>query len=514
MRRARRFRDGLRAPERAQAEALGRILHLAAGAPYGRCLGVTADLGYHSFAQRVPIVDYEDLRPWIEREAATGVPQLSREPAVLFERTSGSSGRCKLVPYPQALLDSFNACFVIWAHDVLAHGPRFGSCRMFWGMSPALDTGGRTPHGTPISLADDAGYLAPRYQRLLGRLLVAPPGLKRITDGPEYRRALAAVLVAEPGLEIVSVWSPTYLLSILDTITERRSEIVADLRAGRTGPAGEIALPAGSPRRVAPLADAAIRWDRLWPELKLISCWTDAAAATFLPALRQAFPGALIQGKGLLATEAAMTVPLFDAPAPVPVVDEVFLEFESADGVVRRLHELEEGVEYGVIVSQTGGFLRYRIGDRVQVTGRVERTPCLRFRGRAGGGSDLAGEKLDEAFARTVLAAELGPDGHCSYLAPLRGAGSPSGAPGYSCITDHPAGDIDPESLARRLDDALSRSYQYRQARHLGQLNPLRVEYRTDARAAYEACQLGRGLRWGNIKFTALVTAFGAEWDR
>ena len=500
VRRARRFRDALRDPQRAQAETLGRILRIVAGSPYARALGVAADLSYDTFAARMPIVGYEDLRPWIDREAATGVPQLSSEPAVLFERTSGSSGKSKLVPNTRSLLESFNACFVIWASDVLKHGPRLETGRMFWGVSPAIETGARTPHGTPISLADDAGYLAPRYQRLLARLLVAPTELKRITDGEAYRRALAAVLVAEPELEIVSVWSPTYLLAILDTITTRRGEIIADLRAGRTGPRGEIELRAGAPARASLLADDLIRWDWVWPQLKLVSCWTDAAAGTFVPALRQAFPQALIQGKGLLATEAALTVPLFGAPAPVPLVDEVFLEFESNEGSVRRPHELEEGAEYGIVVSQTGGFLRYRMGDRVQVAGRVGRTPCLKFLGRAGCSSDLAGEKLDEALARAVLAAELGPDGHCSYLTPM------TNPPGYCCITDHSAAAVDTEALARRLDHALSCSFQYRQARHLGQLNPLRVRYRADARPAYEAAQMGRGLRWGNIKFTALLS--------
>ena len=511
MRRARRFREALGDPERAQAGTLARILRLAAGSPYGRSCGITADLGYDAFARCVPVVGFEELRPWIDCEATTGAPGLSSEPALVFERTSGSSGRPKLVPYTQSLLESFNACFVIWAHDVLRHGPRLRSGRMFWGVSPALEAGGRTPHGTPISLADDAGYLAPRYQRLLAPLLVAPAGLKHIADGEAYRRALAAVLVAESGLEVMSVWSPTYLLSILDTIRQRRGEIVADLRSGRTGPGGEVELAAAAPARAALLADATVRWDRLWPDLKLLSCWTDAAAATFVPALREAFPRAVIQGKGLLATEAAITVPLFDAPGPVPLVDEVFLEFESAQGVVSRLHELDEGADYGVILSQTGGFLRYRLGDRVQVTGRVGRTPCLRFRGRAGCSSDLAGEKLDEAFARAVLTAELGPDGHCSYLAPIVANGSAPGLPGYACITDHPAGDFDPEGLSRRLDAALSRSFQYRQARHLGQLNRLRVQFRADARAAYEAGELKRGLRWGNIKFAALVTASTGE---
>lgn len=216
-----------------------------------------------------------------------------------------------------------------------------------------------------------------------------------------------------------------------------------------------------------------------------------------MPALRRAFPDVVIQGKGLLATEVPMTLPQWRAPAPVPLVDEVFFEFETADGAVLRLHELEEGGEYGVIVTQAGGLLRYRMNDRVRVAGQMSRTPCLRFLGRSGRTSDIAGEKLDESQARSVLSAVLGAENHCSYLLPAER--------GYRCVTDHSAAAHDPVALALRLDLALCRSFQYRQARHLGQLAPVEVCYRADARAAYEAAQLARGLRWGNIKFEALV---------
>lgn len=462
----RQFRAALADPATAQAATLERITGLVAGSPYARRVGLTAGMSYEQFACRVPLCDYEDLRPWVDRDVATGEPQLSRRPTVVFERTSGSSGRTKLVPYSAALLASFNACFVLWAHDLLAHGPKLTTARTFCGVSPALELGGRTPHGIPISLADDAAYLAPRYQRLLQRLLVASPSLKSITDGDEYRRALAAVLIAERRLEIISVWSPTYLLALLDTIVSLR------------GPTD---------------------WTQLWPELTLISCWTDAGSRAFVPALRRAFPRVRIQGKGLLATEAPITVPLSSAPAPVPLLDEVFLEFEDEDGEVRRLHQLVDGAEYGVVVTQAGGLLRYRMGDRVRVAGRVERTPCLEFLGRHGG-SDLTGEKLDERQAHAALSAELGTEGHCSYLMAVLPAG-------YVCVTDHPQAATDACGLARRLETQLAQSFQYRQARHLGQLAPLSVAHRADARAAYEAAQLARGLRWGNIKFAALLPA-------
>jgi hypothetical protein len=501
--RALRFAVALRHPRAAQERTRRRIQGLVAGSAYARAHDLQAHDDYAAFARKLPVVGYEDLRPWIERGVATGEAALSVGSPLLYERTSGSSGEAKLLPYTPALMRSFSSTFVVWAADLLARGPRLETGRMFFSVSPAFQQGERTPTGVPISIEDDAAYLSPWLQRTLWPCFFVPPAIKGIQEPEAYRRSLAAVLLAEHRLEILSVWSPTYLLALLDTVSSQREAILADLRRGRTGTAEiPLELPPMAPERLALLERDPVPWTALWPALKLLSCWTDASSAAFVPALERAFPGVTIQGKGLLATEAPVTVPRVGAPAPVPMVDEVFLELRAADGAILRLHEAREGDEYGLIVSQAGGLLRYRMGDRVRVEGRVGRTPCLRFLGREGRCTDLAGEKLGEPFVREVLAAELGPQGHCSWLQPVL---PEEGPPGYRCVTDHPAAAEAPEAVAARLDAALCRSYHYDQARGLGQLAPLRVEARPDARAEQEALQLARGLRWGDIKFEALL---------
>lgn len=513
-----RFAAALRAPEAAQDRVLRRIVGLTAGSRYGRHLGLDPRDGYAAFRRKVPLVDYDDLRPWIDEQVATGAPVLSREPALLYERTSGSSGRPKLVPYPPALLAAFNACFVVWAADLVAAGPRFRTGRIFFSVSPAFQKRETTPTGVPISLADDAAYLSPRMQRLFGGCFFVPPALKHIREGAAYRRALAATLIAEARLEVLSVWSPTYLLSLLDAIHADRDALLADLRRGRTGPADvPIALPRVAPERLRLLERDPVPWTALWPALQLVSCWTDGASAVFVPALRRSFPGVLLQGKGLLATEAPVTVPLLRASAPVPLLDEVFLELEDEGGAPRRLHELKDGHEYTVVVTQPGGLLRYRMHDRVRAEGRVGRTAGLRFLGRDGRTSDLAGEKLGEPFVRAALAATLGAGVPCAgdscagdscagdSCAYLVAEAPPGGVPGYTCVTDAPAGAGDPVALADRLDGALRAAFHYAQARDLGQLRAPRVVWRADARAHYERMHLERGFGWGNIKFEALV---------
>ena len=496
-----RFHAALARPQVAQARLLKAILAAAARTEYGRQYAITGRESYREFRERVPIVDYDDLAPWIERQTSRGGPVVTPEPPLVYEQTSGSSGRQKLIPYTRSLLASFNACFVIWAYDLLARGPRFETGRLFLSASPAFRQERATPSGVPLGFDDDSQYLSPTIRRLLGPGFVAPPGLKAVTDPTAYRLALATALVAEARLEIISVWSPTYLLALLDFITEHREAIGRALAGGDLEAGGRrfTFAPAQAARLRLLRADP-IPWDQLWPALKLLSCWTDGSSGLFVDSLSRRFPGVLLQGKGLLATEAPITIPLIYAPAPVPLVDEVFLELEDEAGCVTPLHEVDDGSVYGVILTQLGGLLRYRMHDRVVVQGRVERTPCLRFIGRDNQVSDLVGEKVNEAFVRDALRRVFGDAEAFSFLVPVAAHGGP---PHYACVTDQPAGAS--PARASCLEAELSRAFHYRQARLLGQLAPVGLVACAAARERFEQYFLGRGLVWGDIKYTALL---------
>jgi len=225
--------------------------------------------------------------------------------------------------------------------------------------------------------------------------------------------------------------------------------------------------------------------DRVGPldSVRLVSCWAGCAES-----LHARFPNAIIQHKGLLATEAPVTIPLFDAPGFVPVLDEVFLEFEDPDGRVLRLDEVAVGEEYALIVSQKGGLLRYRLGDRVRVSHVYRGSPCLDFTGREGV-SDLVGEKLSEGFARDVLAGI----GHFAVLLPEQRR--------YLIVADRG----DAAAIAERAEESLLRSFRYREARSLGQLAPVRAVVSPDAPALWLEYFGSKGMRTGDIKPPSLV---------
>lgn len=469
--RAERFERALSDCAAAQRQTLARLVRAAAATEYGRHFRLRGDDDLDPFQAKLPLVGYSELQPWIERSRSGEQDVLAPGRVQHFEPTSGSGGGAKLIPYNDALLASFRSLFAIWVNDLLQHMLRPRSGRVFISVSPRLSAQSKARH--------DADYLSGSLRLLLAPFLVAPERRQMDTDSAGFRDELARALIRCSNLEVMSVWSPTYLLVLLAHIEARRGEVAARLPQAR--------------RRL--LETNIIDWAKLWPGLQLVSCWTTCAASAPSRQLARRFPQAQVQGKGLLATEAPVTVPLVQAAGCVPLIDEVFIEFEDAAGSLCLLHQAQPDRDYAVIVTTAGGLMRYRLGDRVRVTGRWRDTPLLDFVGRVDAVCDLVGEKLDDSQVAAALHTLL-PATAYALLIPVAGA-TPAY---YQLITDARA-----ENLARDLDAALRAGHRYREARVLGQLASPQVLMLPDARRVVHDFLIGDGMAAGDIKDSALL---------
>ncbi|GLR13595.1 hypothetical protein GCM10007907_23850 [Chitinimonas prasina] len=486
----------LQQPEQTQRQLLARLLAAAGRSRHGRRLGLSGPGAMAAFEQLEPMA-YEALRSTVDADMATGGNSFSAQAVRYYERTSGSSGTAKAIPYNRALLGSFDRLFRIWAYDLLRAGLTLNSGKTFMSVSPPLLGQGATPHGVAVGSQDDTDYVSGAMAALLRPFLVAPAAALRLTSAEDFKDVLAVHLLAENRLEVVSVWNPTFWLLLLEHMRESLDRLAPALLAGKLERGGLVFRFAPlSPARLAAIAQVPRHgWRAVWPQLQLISCWDEATAARPAAQLRDLFSGVMVQGKGLLATEGPMTVPLQGAPAPVPLLGEVYLELQLADGSLRPLWQWREGDEGELVVSQAGGLIRYCLRDRVAVAGMHSAAPCLRFLGRAGRGVDLVGEKLSEAFVQQLLA-ETGSRAGLLCLCPLEQA-TPAC---YALLSD-----VAEAGLAERLDAALMAAPHYRLARALGQLGPLRAVCRPDMAALLHGVQQARGMQAGNIKDVALL---------
>jgi hypothetical protein len=228
----------------------------------------------------------------------------------------------------------------------------------------------------------------------------------------------------------------------------------------------------------------------------LISCWTGGSAKPQVDALQAAFPDARIQSKGLIATEAFISLP-WGAAMPAAVRSH-FFEFLVDGDRAYLLHELEAGGVYSVVVTTGGGLYRYRMQDRVEVTGFVGRTPSLRFLGKEDRVADAFGEKLSEGFVRCVLSELF--DG-LALRPSFAMLARESDEPGTSYTLFVETDEEPPTEIAMSLETALRRNPHYRHCVALGQLSAARV-FRIDGAglpAYFERCHR-RGQRLGEIK--------------
>jgi hypothetical protein len=271
-------------------------------------------------------------------------------------------------------------------------------------------------------------------------------------------------------------------------------------------------------RRSAELSDAfratatlADQLEAIWPRLALISCWTDAAAAMFVPDLKRLFPRVTIQSKGLLATEGAVSFPFKEAEGAALAIRSHFFEFAPADeappnaAACRLAHELDRGGRYQVILTTGGGLYRYLLGDIVEVVGFENECPRLRFLGRANKTSDLVGEKLSETQAQDAVSAAWRKLG----LAPAFGLLAPIVAPRphYALFIDDRELAARPDlqvALAEEIQSRLQSNPHYRYATELGQLAPVALHLLMGENGAswrlFERRCLESGQKAGDVK--------------
>jgi hypothetical protein len=416
--------------------------------------------GAGRFAEHVPIRSYDALECWIARAAAGEAKVLTDEAVIAFEETGGSTGGAKLVPYTASGLTEFQAGLRPWLDDLVTVYPAIDTGSFYWSISPACRPPRVTRGGIPIGLGGDAAYFGDALAPSILRSLAVSPEVGMCSDVDEWRDRTLAQLLRRDDLAMISVWSPTFLTQLLD---------------------------------LAPNADHA----RRWPRLSVISCWDQAASAPFAQSLREAFPGVLVQGKGLLATEGLVTIPIVGQPWPLISPASGYYEFRDAGGAVHGIDGVRAGEDYELIVTNANGFYRYAIGDRVRVHGFVGRAPALEFVGRGISTADLCGEKLTESFVIKALKplglrfAALALDAASSRYLLLSDADEPLPA------TER--------ELLDRVEQGLSGNPQYAYARRVGQLKALRLQHLTHPVQRWTRLRQARGQRMGDVKPPVLI---------
>ncbi len=406
------FDRSARDPAGTQARCLGKVIRANEDTDFGRSHGFGEIHDVETFRSRIPLHDFEDLRPWVRRMVEGEAGVLTAEAPVMFATTSGTTGEPKLIPVTPSWLGGQAALTRRWTLAALAEHPRCLRGRILGVAGPTIE--GTTSAGVP--LGSMSGLVRDRAPRAVRRRHAVPENLALVDDLDDRLFLTMRVALAQQ-VSALAMPNATSFLRLAETAEARGEEIVRAVHDGTAGmPASTLphevracirAEYPPAPSRAKVLARVIHDHGHLvpgacWPGLELIACWLGGSAGVHAQRLGRHYgPGVAQRDLGLLASEGRMTLPLADGgPAGVLAFGSAFFEFipegdaATPDPMTLLAEELEDGQRYEVVLTAANGLVRYRMHDVVEVQGFHERTPKLAFLHKGADMVSITGEKL------------------------------------------------------------------------------------------------------------------------
>jgi hypothetical protein len=457
--------------------------------------GEISSFSYEKLRDRVPLREYSEYQDLFESQRHSPDSALLCSGVSRFEPTSGSTSARKWIPYSPQFLSDINKAAAVWMGDIYKTVPEVQNGPHYWSLS-------WLPQELRTLTSNDDSEIFPWWQQLFLKNLMATPGKVSLAPTSESAwRASLAYLFSSKDLALVSVWSPSFLLRIVEDLKNQHHEIQQDLLQkswGRYSAELSSLLPPPPPRKdyeeIGSAKTSQEFLQQLWPSLALVSAWDSAQSKLWAQDIKALFPDTRFQGKGLWATEGVVTFPYQNQK--VLALESHFFEFKClSSGRILPSWKLEKDQEVQPVLWTSSGLLRYPLQDKLKVVGFIETTPTFEFLGRLSG-VDMVGEKLDGATISLILE-ELQLETGCEPICMLA-VQKPK--PTYILTTRKPT-----SGLAELLEMKLQKYHHYKLARELGQLQSSQVQFVTDVHGFLEKTNTSRIVGQNKLETLRLV---------
>jgi hypothetical protein len=416
---------------------------------------------------KLPITEYDDWKQQIKNQKA-----LNKN--IRFQPTSGSSNKIKWIPYPKSFTKALSRSANIWMYDLyqsynIGHGQHYWS--LSWLPQEFREDGNN----------DDSELLGKFKYLLLCNIFCVPKSVMYKASVEESMMATALHLLNSPKLSFISVWSPSFLLLLIEILENKHEKlfklIISDF-------AGNQDLK----EKVQSFNTKNIY--TYWPKLELISAWDTSTSAELAKKVQDIFYQSKFQGKGLWATEGCVTIP-FQGEFHLAYTTHYFEFLNLKSNQLYNCWDLKLGDRVSPVITTQSGFLRYQLQDELEVVGFNQSCPQLNFITRLGS-TDMVGEKISNKNAQLILEASHSSDSQ--YLLAVYNETRP-----YYCLVAQRSYD------ANELEDLLLQNFHYKLAREFNQLAPAQVLICDDTDKLYEQICSDKKMIIGNIKREILI---------
>ena len=180
------------------------------------------------FQNKIPIVNYENIKEFVEKEKSGENNVLLSDKIKLFELTSGSTSDVKYIPYTEKFLKSYMNGVFAWIYNLYQNNKRLFLGSSYWSISPILKREAVTSGGIRVGIEDDTSYFDKVSGFFLNKLFTVPKEIKSIQNMEDFLLITAVFLLLSENLAMISVWSPSFLMILLDFI-EKNHKVICQI---------------------------------------------------------------------------------------------------------------------------------------------------------------------------------------------------------------------------------------------------------------------------------------------
>ena len=177
------------------------------------------------FQNKIPVVNYEDIKEFVEKEKSGENNVLLSDKIKLFELTSGSTSDVKYIPYTEKFLKNYMNGVFSWIYNLYQNNKRLFLGSSYWSVSPILKREAVTSGGIRVGIEDDTSYFDKVSAFFLNKLFTVPKEIKNIQNMEDFLLITAVFLLLSENLAMISVWSPSFLMILLDFIEKNHRGI-------------------------------------------------------------------------------------------------------------------------------------------------------------------------------------------------------------------------------------------------------------------------------------------------
>jgi hypothetical protein len=404
-----------------QEEVLRRLLGASRDTVYGKehhfdeiLKARTADELFSLYRQHVPVNDYEDLNPYIERHKQGEADVLFPGKPKMYGTTSGTTKEPKWIPiteqYYQEVYKKMNQ---LWFYTLIMNKPQ-----VFYG--PALSIVGKAiegaaPDGTVYgSISGISQRDIPEFMKVVH---TAPANVFHI---PDYNARYYAIMRMgiERDVRLIITANPSTLVEMQTNAATFYDEYINDIEQGTLSRRFSIpeeiravleAKLKPNPERARELRALKVRYGRVlpkhyWPHIQIVNVWFCGNTQVYFEKIRDSFPpDCVFYEFGYFSTECKAGIVLHsNSQDTVLAGHKIYFEFihesdmDNPNPKIWQMHEVKKGERYGMLVTSSAGLYRYNMNDLLEITGFYHQFPTLKFIQKCNGTISLTGEKLHE----------------------------------------------------------------------------------------------------------------------